>query len=34
MEDAVKKWGRIDMLINNGTMTNNPKITGDEEFIP
>ena len=34
MEEAIKKWGRIDVLINNGKMTNNPKITSDEEFIP
>ncbi|HYF99884.1 MAG TPA: SDR family NAD(P)-dependent oxidoreductase [Candidatus Saccharimonadales bacterium] len=34
MEEAIKKWGRIDVLINNGKMTNNPKITSDEEIIP
>ena len=34
MEEAIKKWGRIDVLINNGKITNNPKITSDEEIIP
>ena len=34
MEEAIKKWGRLDVLINNGKITNNPKITSDEEFIP
>lgn len=34
MEEAIKKWGRIDVLINNGKMTNNPKITSDEEIVP
>ena len=34
MEEAMKKWGRIDVLINNGKITNNPKITSDEEIIP
>jgi len=33
-EEAIKKWGRIDVLINNGKITNNPKITSDEEIIP
>jgi short-subunit dehydrogenase involved in D-alanine esterification of teichoic acids len=34
MEEAMKKWGRIDVLINNGKITNNPKITSKEEIIP
>lgn len=34
IEEAMKKWGRIDVLINNGKITNNPKITSDEECIP
>jgi NAD(P)-dependent dehydrogenase (short-subunit alcohol dehydrogenase family) len=34
MEEAIKKWGRIDVLINNGKITNNPKITSKEEIIP
>ena len=34
MEEAEKKWGRIDVLINNAKMTNNPKITSGEEIIP
>jgi NAD(P)-dependent dehydrogenase (short-subunit alcohol dehydrogenase family) len=34
MEEAIKKWGRLDVLINNAKITNNPKITSDEEFIP
>jgi NAD(P)-dependent dehydrogenase (short-subunit alcohol dehydrogenase family) len=34
MEEAIKKWGRIDVLINNGKITNNPKITSNEEIIP
>jgi len=34
MEEALKKWGRIDVLINNAKITNNPKITSDEEIIP
>src|SRR5690348_13068499 len=25
VEEAMKKWGRIDVLINNGKITNNPK---------
>jgi NAD(P)-dependent dehydrogenase (short-subunit alcohol dehydrogenase family) len=33
-EEAIKKWGRIDVLINNGKITNNPKITSDEEIFP
>jgi NAD(P)-dependent dehydrogenase (short-subunit alcohol dehydrogenase family) len=33
VEQAIKKWGRIDVLINNGKITNNPKITSDEEYI-
>src|SRR5690349_9547403 len=33
IERAIKKWGRIDVLINNGKITNNPKITSDEEYI-
>ena len=33
-EEAIKKWGRIDVLINNGKITNSPKITSDEEIIP
>ncbi len=34
MEEAIIKWGRLDVLINNGKITNNLKITSDEEFIP
>jgi len=33
IEEAIKTWGRIDVLINNGKITNNPKITSDEEII-
>ena len=33
MEEAIKKWNRIDVLINNGKITNNPKITSKEEII-
>ena len=33
MEEAIKKWDRIDVLINNGKITNNPKIKGDGEGI-
>jgi NAD(P)-dependent dehydrogenase (short-subunit alcohol dehydrogenase family) len=33
MEEAMKKWGRMDVLINNGKITNNPKITSKEEII-
>jgi len=34
IEETIKKWGRTDVLINNGKITNNPKITSDEECIP
>ncbi|MDR4489998.1 MAG: SDR family NAD(P)-dependent oxidoreductase [Candidatus Nitrosocosmicus sp.] len=34
IEEVIKKWGRLDVLINNGKITNNPKITSDEECIP
>jgi len=34
IEEAIKKWGRIDVLINNGKITINPKITSKEEIIP
>jgi NAD(P)-dependent dehydrogenase (short-subunit alcohol dehydrogenase family) len=34
IEEAIKKWGRIDVLINYGKITNNPKITSKEEIIP
>lgn len=34
MEEAIKKWGRIDVLINDGKIAINPKITSDEEIIP
>lgn len=34
IEEAIKKWGRIDVLINNGKITNNPKITSKDEIIP
>jgi len=33
MEEAIKKWGRIDILINNAKITNNPKIKCDDEVI-
>lgn len=33
MEEAIKKWGRIDILIINGKITNNPKIKCDDEVI-
>ena len=33
IEEAIKTWGRIDVLINNGKITNNPKITSNEEII-
>jgi hypothetical protein len=33
MEEAIKKWNRIDVLINNGKITNNPKITSKGEII-
>ena len=33
MEEALKKWDRIDVLINNGKITNNPKIKSDGEGI-
>src|SRR6188508_2023178 len=26
IEEAIKTWGRIDVLINNGKITNNPKV--------
>jgi NADP-dependent 3-hydroxy acid dehydrogenase YdfG len=32
IEEALKKWDRIDVLINNGKITNNPKITSKEEL--
>lgn len=34
VEEAIKKWDRIDVLINNGKITINPKITSNEEIIP
>lgn len=33
MEEAIKKWGRIDILINNAKITNNPKIKCDDGVI-
>ena len=33
MEGAIKKWGRADVLINNGKITSNPKIQSDGEGI-
>lgn len=33
MEEAIKKWGRIDVLINNGKITSNPKTKSDEELL-
>jgi NAD(P)-dependent dehydrogenase (short-subunit alcohol dehydrogenase family) len=33
VEEAIKKWGRIDILINNAKITNNPKIKCDDEVI-
>jgi NAD(P)-dependent dehydrogenase (short-subunit alcohol dehydrogenase family) len=33
MEEAIKKWGRIDVLINNGKITKNPKVKNDEEAL-
>lgn len=33
MEEAIKKWGRIDILIINGKITNNPKIKCDDEVL-
>ncbi|WP_458742954.1 SDR family NAD(P)-dependent oxidoreductase [Candidatus Nitrosocosmicus sp. T] len=33
MEAAIKKWGRIDVLINNGKITSNPKVKNDEEAL-
>ena len=33
MEEAIKKWDRIDVLINSGKITNNPKIKSDGEGI-
>lgn len=34
MEEAMKKFGRIDVLINNGKITNDPKKTNEEEISP
>jgi 3-oxoacyl-[acyl-carrier protein] reductase len=33
MEEVIKKWDRIDVLINNRKITNNPKIKSDGERI-
>jgi len=32
MEEAIKKWGRLDVLINNAKITNNPKITSERIY--